>query len=260
MGTWPHEDHVGGAHREGREAAVEAGTGDEHLRRLGRADEARPQALRHIYALGLAIPDIRAAVADRLINLAADLDIDVKTLGGFEPDGQSLTLSSVGTPGHGAASVSSGKARYNVDNTYTGVDTFTYTVSDGNGGTDIGNVSGSITPVNDPPVADDEIFVVPEDGSAIIDVLDGDTDLDGKLDVNEEWTYSASYTLTQDDLDGKGGVGIVFDLGEPRPIQSALLTFDGTQHTVVFQGNNCVDQYAGAYLVELTLPPPGASC
>lgn len=30
------------------------------------------------------------------------------------------------------------------------------------------------------------------------------------------------------DLDGKGGVGIVFDLGEPRPIQSALLSFDGT--------------------------------
>ena len=29
------------------------------------------------------------------------------------------------------------------------------------------------------------------------------------------------------DLDGKGGVGIVFDLGEPRPIQSALLSFDG---------------------------------
>ena len=29
---------------------------------------------------------------------------------------------------------------------------------------------------------------------------------------------------------------------------------------VVFQGNNCVDQYAGAYLVDLTLPPPGASC
>lgn len=30
------------------------------------------------------------------------------------------------------------------------------------------------------------------------------------------------------DLDGKGGVGIVFDLGEPRPIQSALLSFDGS--------------------------------
>lgn len=30
------------------------------------------------------------------------------------------------------------------------------------------------------------------------------------------------------DLDGKGGVGIVFDLGEPRPLQSAVLSFDGT--------------------------------
>ena len=35
--------------------------------------------------------------------------------------------------------------------------------------------------------------------------VSGDTDSDGKLDVDEEWTYSASYTLTQADLDGKGG-------------------------------------------------------
>ena len=45
-----------------------------------------------------------------------------------------------------------------------------------------------------------------------------------------------------------------------KQLGGALLTFNGTQHTVVFQGNNCVDQYAGAYLVDLTLPPPGASC
>jgi hypothetical protein len=38
------------------------------------------------------------------------------------------------------------------------------------------------------------------------------------------------------------------------------LTYNGTQHTVVFQGNTCVDNYAAAYLVDLTLPPPGATC
>jgi pimeloyl-ACP methyl ester carboxylesterase len=39
-----------------------------------------------------------------------------------------------------------------------------------------------------------------------------------------------------------------------------LLTFDGTQHTVVFQGNSCVDDYATAYLVSGTAPPKGAKC
>nr|WP_325096704.1 alpha/beta hydrolase [Mycolicibacterium vinylchloridicum] len=40
----------------------------------------------------------------------------------------------------------------------------------------------------------------------------------------------------------------------------ALLTFDGTQHTVVFHGNACVDDYAAAYLIDLALPPKDSRC
>jgi pimeloyl-ACP methyl ester carboxylesterase len=43
-------------------------------------------------------------------------------------------------------------------------------------------------------------------------------------------------------------------------LHGALLTFDGTQHTVVFQGNSCVDNYATAYLISGTVPPEGAKC
>src|SRR5271156_6492471 len=43
-------------------------------------------------------------------------------------------------------------------------------------------------------------------------------------------------------------------------LHGSLLTFDGTQHTVVFQGNSCVDDYATAYLVSGTLPSKGAEC
>ncbi|MBN9636736.1 MAG: alpha/beta hydrolase, partial [Actinobacteria bacterium] len=39
-----------------------------------------------------------------------------------------------------------------------------------------------------------------------------------------------------------------------------LLTFDGTQHTVVFQGNSCVDEHAGSYLINGTMPDAGAKC
>ena len=52
----------------------------------------------------------------------------------------------------------------------------------------------------------------------------------------------------------QAGVDLAKQLG------GALLTFNGTQHTVVFQGNTCVDNYAAAYLVDLTVPPPGATC
>ena len=52
----------------------------------------------------------------------------------------------------------------------------------------------------------------------------------------------------------QAGVDLAKQLG------GALLTFNGTQHTVVFQGEQCVDDYAAAYLTDLTLPPPDATC
>ncbi|WP_152602502.1 alpha/beta hydrolase [Mycobacterium kyorinense] len=45
-----------------------------------------------------------------------------------------------------------------------------------------------------------------------------------------------------------------------KQLHGALLTFDGTQHTVVFQGNSCIDDYATAYLIKGTTPPQGAKC
>ena len=39
-----------------------------------------------------------------------------------------------------------------------------------------------------------------------------------------------------------------------------MLTFDGTQHTVVFQGNSCIDDDATAYLLSGTVPSKGAKC
>lgn len=43
-------------------------------------------------------------------------------------------------------------------------------------------------------------------------------------------------------------------------LRGSLLTFDGTQHTVVFQGDSCVDDYITAYLIGGTTPPSGAKC
>jgi pimeloyl-ACP methyl ester carboxylesterase len=43
-------------------------------------------------------------------------------------------------------------------------------------------------------------------------------------------------------------------------LKGALLTFDGTQHTVFLQGNACVDRFGVAYLVDGTVPPAGARC
>ncbi|GJF09344.1 protease [Mycolicibacterium cyprinidarum] len=45
-----------------------------------------------------------------------------------------------------------------------------------------------------------------------------------------------------------------------RQLGGTLLTFEGTQHTVVFHGNTCVDDIATRYLVDVTVPPPGTRC
>ncbi|MCB0939553.1 MAG: alpha/beta hydrolase [Mycobacterium sp.] len=52
----------------------------------------------------------------------------------------------------------------------------------------------------------------------------------------------------------QAGVDLAKELG------GALLTYRGTQHTVVFEGEACVDRYATEYLVDLKLPPAGAKC
>jgi pimeloyl-ACP methyl ester carboxylesterase len=52
----------------------------------------------------------------------------------------------------------------------------------------------------------------------------------------------------------KAGVDLAHQLG------GTLVTFEGTQHTVVFQGNTCVDDIAARYLVDVTVPPPNTRC
>ena len=46
----------------------------------------------------------------------------------------------------------------------------------------------------------------------------------------------------------------------PNQLRGSLLTFDGTQHTVVFQGDSCIDDYVTDYLIGGTTPPSGAKC
>ena len=52
----------------------------------------------------------------------------------------------------------------------------------------------------------------------------------------------------------KAGVDLAQQLG------GTLVTFEGTQHTVVFQGNPCIDDIAARYLVDVAVPPPNTRC
>ncbi|MEO5965663.1 MAG: Ig-like domain-containing protein, partial [Candidatus Limnocylindrales bacterium] len=70
----------------------------------------------------------------------------------FAPDtGETLSVSAVGAAAHGTTSLVSGAVRYAPAANYAGTDSFTYTLSDGNGGTDTGTVNVTVTAVNDAP-------------------------------------------------------------------------------------------------------------
>jgi hypothetical protein len=45
-----------------------------------------------------------------------------------------------------------------------------------------------------------------------------------------------------------------------RQMGAALITFDGTQHTVVFNGDQCVDTAVVNFLIDSVVPPHGLRC
>ncbi|MGK2866605.1 MAG: alpha/beta hydrolase [Mycobacterium sp.] len=45
-----------------------------------------------------------------------------------------------------------------------------------------------------------------------------------------------------------------------RQLDAPLVSFEGTQHTVVFNGDECVDTSVLAFLTDLVQPPPGLRC
>jgi hypothetical protein len=98
-----------------------------------------------------------------------------------DPDGDALSITAVGAPQHGTASISGNRVAYTPASGYSGSDTFTYTISDGKGGTASATVSVSVQgPANRPPVAQNDSYSVNANSSAnSLNVLANDSDPDG---------------------------------------------------------------------------------
>ena len=109
--------------------------------------------------------------------LANDSDVD---------SGDSLSLASIdGTGLQGSVSIVNGEAVYDANGQFeslgageTATETFSYTVTDANGGSSTANVTVTINGANDGPTAAADAASVGEDGSVSIDVLGNDSDVD----------------------------------------------------------------------------------
>ncbi|EGQ9478618.1 tandem-95 repeat protein, partial [Vibrio parahaemolyticus] len=119
-------------------------------------------------------------VADKAM-VVEDTPTIIKVLGNdtFEDDGKVVSLDTNNGPANGTVSVNpDGSVTYTPNDNYVGKDTFTYVVTSG-GVSESTTVEVNVTPVNDAPVAKDDIATTQEDTAVTIDVLPNDTDVDG---------------------------------------------------------------------------------
>ena len=100
------------------------------------------------FKLTPAAAENRPPVADDdTATTSAGRAVNINVLAGdTDPDGDTLTVESVTTPGDGTATINAnGTVRYTPEAGFVGTDTFDYTVADGNGGSDTGTVTVTVT-------------------------------------------------------------------------------------------------------------------
>ncbi len=118
-----------------------------------------------------------------LVELTEDADASViDALGNdevWDDPKANLTIVSVTEPNNGGTAgveQQGRRLRYRPRADFAGQESFAYTVQDGVGGTATGFVIVTVTPVNDVPIANPDIYSVPEDAApSVFDVMGNDT-------------------------------------------------------------------------------------
>ncbi|MEJ5992497.1 Ig-like domain-containing protein, partial [Ramlibacter sp. PS3R-8] len=99
-----------------------------------------------------------------------------------DPEGDPLTITAVGSAVGGTVALVGGNVVFTPATDFSGVGSFTYTVSDGQGGTDTATVTVNVTPVQDAPDARPDTVSTTEDTPITIapaTLLGNDRDADG---------------------------------------------------------------------------------
>jgi VCBS repeat-containing protein len=163
------------------------------------------------------------------VNVTTTEDTPVSiTLKGTDSDEDPLTYSIITEPGHGRWTGTVPNLSYRPERNFNGQDSFTFKVNDGKADSAAATVTITVTPGNDPPIANDDSASAQEDVPVVmIDVLKNDTDPDndrlmvvkasqgrnGSVTINTNNTlayapdrnFSGNDTFTYTISDGKDG-------------------------------------------------------
>lgn len=131
-----------------------------------------------------------------------------------DPEGDTLSVTSATIPApQGSVSINpDGTLNFVPAANFNGVAVISYTISDGHGGTDTATVTIDVIPVNDPPVANDDLGHSVDGRPVTLQILNNDSDLDGD-------------TLTVRTI---AGITVVPGSTVPVPSGRVTLNADGT--------------------------------
>ncbi len=193
--------------------------------------------------------------------LANDSDVDTAT------DGQVLTITAVSGATKGAVSmVANGDIRFVPNANYHGSASFTYTVSDGNGGNTDASVRLMVLAVNDSPIALGDVVATQEDSAIVLtskQLLKNDTDndmstdgdvlsisrvfdalhctatlnTDGTINLVPDAQYHGNVRFSYEITDASGATSTAFVVAGVSAVNDAPVSqsdsFDGTEDTFI---------------------------
>ncbi|MBF7073393.1 tandem-95 repeat protein [Glaciecola sp. MH2013] len=138
------------------------------------------------------------------VNDAASTDEDSSVtinvlINDSDVDGDSLTVITPSSPNGTVTVNADGNLVFTPNADFNGIATITYTISDGNGGTDTASVEVTVVPINDAPVGVEQTLSTNEDTALTFNPLDGASDVDGDtLSVSNVTASSGTVTLNPD--------------------------------------------------------------
>jgi hypothetical protein len=147
-----------------------------------------------------------------------------------DPDGDTLNLQAVGTPGKGTATITGRTISYTPTAAACGsTDSFTYTINDGKGQTATARVNLTIkappAPPNQPPRAVDDRYVVSCNAvNRVFDVLANDSDRDGDPLRIVSVTQPLAPAITANVTIAPDGRSVIFN-GGPACFPSSTFTY-----------------------------------
>jgi len=123
-------------------------------------------------------PNLLPVAEPHAVTTTEDTPVEIRLMGS-DPDLDPLTYSTIAGPSHGSLNGTEPNLTYTPSPNFNGSDSFTFKVNNGTADSAPATVSITVSPVNDPPMANDDTAATREDTPAVtIDVLANDTDID----------------------------------------------------------------------------------